>query len=145
MTAIKRAKRKTQRRRKTKTQRRSKTQTRRQRRSLRKAQSMKGGVDTPSFGDESIIEETNSETHLLDDSDITPPFETDETNYGETTSESVSNNSSLAFGGGGKKRKTRRRRGRGGGFTITEDVNPPAYNDDYEKNLANMEEIMFSS
>lgn len=108
---------------------------------------MKGGVDTPSFGDESIIQET--ETHVLDDSDITPPFETDVTDYGETTTESVSNDSSLGFGGKKLKRGQRRHRTRkaqkAGGFTMTEEINPESYDDDYEKNLANMEEVILTA
>ena len=103
---------------------------------------MKGGVDTPSFGDISMIQETDTETHVLDDSDITPPFETDVTDYGETTTESVSNDSSLGFGG---KKMQRKRKQKGGAFTVTEDINPPAYEDDYEKNLANMEEVILSA
>lgn len=113
---------------------------------------MKGGVDTPVFGDESMIEETDTETHVLDDSDITPPFDNDVTDYGETTTESVSNDSSLGFGGKKMQRKQRTRKAqrgrkaqRAGGFTMTEEINPRSYEDDYEKNLANMEEVILTS
>lgn len=117
-----------------------------QRRSQRRRKQMKGGVNTPLFGDESIIEETN--THVLDDSDITPPFETNNTDYGETTTESMSNDSSLGFGGKKMQRKKRQRTRklqRGRGFTMTEETNPESYDDDYEKNLANMEEIIMNA
>ena len=142
----------------------------RKQRKQRKMQ-MKGGVDTPLFGDDTMtIPMENS--HILDDSDITPPFtnsheetfEMPSTDYGETTQESISNsdiNTSLGFGGKRRmrNRSAKRRRSRGkartrgkrrslqraGSFTITEDTSPEAYDDDYEKNLANMEEILLSS
>lgn len=120
---------------------------------------MRGGVDTPLFGDESMTIPMEN-THILDDSDITPPFTppTPSTDYGETTQESISN-TDVSLGGGGKKHlrtKTKRRgrgRGRGksrrkqraGGFTITEDTSPEAYDDDYENNLANIEEVMLNT
>ena len=133
------------------TQRKRRTQrrTRTQRRSQKKT--MKGGVDTPIFGDESMIQETEEErdTHFLDDSDITPPFDTDVSDYGETTTESVSNDSSLGFGGKKMQRQQKRRRNakkqRAGGFTMTEETNPRSYEDDYEKNIANIEEVILSS
>jgi hypothetical protein len=142
----------------TRRNRKQRTQKRRQKRMQRKSQkrtrhlqkTMKGGVDTPLFGDESIIQETDTdtETHVLDDSDITPPFETNDTDYGETTTESVSNDSSLGFGGKKMQRRKKSRTQksqRAGGFTMTEEVNPRSYEDDYEKNLANIEEVILTS
>jgi hypothetical protein len=130
-----------------KRQRRQRRQ-RAQRRSQKRQKQMRGGVDTPVFGDDSMVIPTN-ETHFLDDSDITPPFDEstmENTDYGETTAESISD-SSLEFGGK-KQRKQRSRKARSqraGSLTVTEDVNPESYDDDYEKNLANMEEIVLST
>lgn len=146
---------------------RRKMRSRRHRRSRnrrqRKQMKMKGGVDTPLFGDDesTIMPIENENSNILDDTDITPPF-TDDTDYGHTTQESVSN-SDLSLDFGGKKRmrrmsKTQRKRRslsktrtkrrslqRAGGFTITEDTSPEAYDDDYETNLANIEEVMLNS
>lgn len=44
-----------------------------------------------------------------------------------------------------RKKMSEFRRQRAGGFTITEETNPESYDDDYEKNLANMEEVVFTS
>jgi len=132
---------------------------------------MRGGVDTPLFGDDTMtIPMDPTENNILDDSDITPPFTppTPSTDYGETTQESISvsvSDADISLGFGGKKRRTtrtrtrtrtkRRERGRNraksrrkqraGGFTITEDTSPEAYDDDYENNLANIEEVMLST
>ena len=133
---------------------------RRRIRTQKKQMKMRGGVDTPLFGDESMTIPMES-THVLDDSDITPPF-TPLTDYGETTQESISEGDiSLGFGGKRRTRTKRRGRGRGrgrgrsrsrsrrrqraGGFTITEDTDPESYEDDYENNLANIEEVMLNT
>lgn len=143
---------------------RRKRHSRRRTRTQKKQMKMRGGVDTPLFGDESMtIPMDPTENNILDDSDITPPFTppTPSTDYGETTQESISASDidvSLGFGGKKKYRRTRtklrgrdrnrgksRRRQRAGGFTITEDTSPEAYDDDYENNLANIEEVMLST
>jgi hypothetical protein len=131
-----------------KRQRRQRRQ-RAQRRSQKRQKQMRGGVDTPVFGDDSMVIPTN-ETHFLDDSDITPPFDEstmENTDYGETTAESISNDSSLGFGGRKqrKQRSRKARRQRAGGFTMTEETSPESYDDDYENNLANMEEVVLSA
>jgi hypothetical protein len=142
---------------------RRKCDSRRRVRTQKKQMKMHGGVDTPLFGDETMtIPMDPTENNILDDSDITPPF-TPPTDYGETTQESIStSDADISLGFGGRKRRTRRtrtrrtrtkrrRRGRSrrrqkaGGFTITEDTSPESYDDDYENNLANIEEVMLSS